>query len=164
MLHQRNGLLIFPLSESPLCCFVAHLFNDHLTIGTVCLYPSHLWFFQIVQGGPDPSVSMIPQLYCIIHGFSRLQPRCSRPSWLAITIDILDTLFRSGQPRHLPLNISHSRQHALLASLSCKRFLLRPRASDSAILYEYVAHHACVLINVITWRNGGTVWFSINHG
>ena len=31
-------------------------------------------------------------------------------------------------------------------------------------VYIHVTHHACVLINVITWHKGGAVWLSINFG
>ena len=41
-------------------------------------------------------------------------------------------------------------------------FLLRPRPSDSSN-DEYITHHAHVLINIITWRKSGTIWFSISH-
>ena len=51
-------------------------------------------------------------------------------------------------------------------ALPCKHFLPRPRASDSAIVYEYMyVTHACTCVdNVMTWRKGGAVWFSIHHG
>lgn len=67
---QHNGLLPFPLSESTLCQFVARLFNDHLTIGSVRLYLSGLQFFQITQGGVDFSVLMMPQLCYVLRDFS----------------------------------------------------------------------------------------------
>ena len=66
---QHNGLLPFPLSESTLCQFVARLFNDHLTIGSVRLYLSGLQFFQITQGCVDFSVLMMPQFCYVLHDF-----------------------------------------------------------------------------------------------
>ena len=84
---QHNGLLPFPLSESTLCQFVARLFNDHLTIGSVRLYLSGLQFFQITQGGVDFSVLMMPQLcyMYVLRDFSWLQSECSCPSHLLVT-------------------------------------------------------------------------------
>ena len=47
-------------------------------------------------------------------------------------------------------------------ALSCKCLLPRPKANDSAIVYEYVTHACtCIDINIRMWRKGGAVWFSI---
>ena len=48
-------------------------------------------------------------------------------------------------------------------ALSCKRFLPRPRASDSAIVYEYVTHTCTCVDKRHDVRKGGAVWFSINR-
>ena len=52
------------------------------------------------------------------------------------------------------LNVCSSVIHRY--TFSCKRFLPQPRASDSVIVYEYVTHCACVLINIMMCRKGGT--------
>ena len=48
-------------------------------------------------------------------------------------------------------------------ALSCKHFLPRPRASDLAIVYEYVTHACTCVDKRLDVRKGGAVWFSINR-
>lgn len=91
--RQRN-LPPFPLSEPTLCRFVAFLFNEHLSVGSVRLYLSALRFYQISQGGTNPSLSSMAQLHYVLRGVSRVQPRSSRPTRLPITVDILQRLFQ----------------------------------------------------------------------
>ena len=91
---QQFGLPAFPLTESTLCRFVAYLFDCRLAPGSVRLYLSALRFFQVIHGGNDPSMDSFPQLHYVLRGFSRVQPKSSRPRRLPITVNILGALFR----------------------------------------------------------------------
>ena len=91
---QRGGLAPFPLTESTLCRFVAFLFDQHLSSSSIRLYLSALRFFQITQGGRDPSLSSFNRLHYVLRGVVRTQPGSSRPTRLPITVDVLEHLFR----------------------------------------------------------------------
>ena len=91
---QEFELTPFPLTEGTLCRFVAYLFDRGLAPGSVRLYLSALRFCQIISGGRDPSMDSLPQLHYALRGFSRVQPKNSRPRRLPITVDILGALFR----------------------------------------------------------------------
>ena len=73
---QHEQLLSFPLSELTLCCFVAYLFNQSISSSSICLYLSALHFFQIEQGGQDPSMSAMPRLCYVLRGTARQQATC----------------------------------------------------------------------------------------
>lgn len=92
---QGNGLSPFPLSELVLCRFVAHLFEQSLSINTIRLYLSALRFVQISRGGGDPSMTSLPRLHYVLRGIARSQPKASRPARLPITIEVLEKLFRA---------------------------------------------------------------------
>ena len=92
---DRWGFLPFPLSQPTLCRFVAHLFSEHLSSGSVRLYLSALQFYQVKLCGVDPLLPSTTQLHYTLWGLSRLQPACSRPSHLPITMEVLETLFQS---------------------------------------------------------------------
>ena len=55
---------------------------------------STLRYYQIIQGGSDPSLSAMPQLHYVLRDVARRQPRCNRPLCLPITIKILQRLFQ----------------------------------------------------------------------
>ena len=109
---QQMHLSPFPLSESTLCRFVAHLFSQHLSASSIRLYLSALRFYQIVHGGSDSSLPMMPQLHYVLWGISRGQPRCNRPPCLPITINILRRLFKVW-------SISPARYEAVMLWAAC---------------------------------------------
>ena len=80
--------------EQSLCRFVAHLFDDHLSLSSIRLYLSALRFFQIRQGGSDPSLDPHARLHYVLRGIARSQPRIARPSRLPVSFDILERLYR----------------------------------------------------------------------
>ena len=70
-------------------------FSEHLSSGSVRLYLSALRFYQVKLCGVDPLLPSMTQLHYTLWGLSRLQPACSRPSHLPITMEVLETLFQS---------------------------------------------------------------------
>ena len=88
------GLHPFPLTEQSLCRFVAHLYDDRLTLSSIRLYLSALCFWQICQGGSDLSLDSHARLHYVLRGITRSQPRAARPPRLPVSLDILDRLFR----------------------------------------------------------------------
>ena len=83
----------FPLCESTLCCFVAFLVNQHLTLGTIWHYLSALRLHQIAGGGCDPSMADMPRLHDVLRGTARTARGTTHPLRLPITIDTLVRLF-----------------------------------------------------------------------
>ena len=83
----------FPLCESTLCCFVAFLVNQHLSLGTIWLYLSALHLHQVAGGGSDPSMVDMAQLHYVLRGTARSARGISRPLRLPITLDNLVRLF-----------------------------------------------------------------------
>ena len=71
---HRSGLSPFPLAELTLCRFVAYLWDQQLSVGSIRLYLSALRYFQIAQGGCDPSLSSLARLHYVLRGISRAQP------------------------------------------------------------------------------------------
>ena len=92
---HRSGLSPFPLAELTLCRFVAYLWDQQLSVGSIRLYLSALRYFQIAQGGRDPSLSSLARLHYVLRGISRAQPRGARPTRLPITLEVLRSLFRA---------------------------------------------------------------------
>ena len=90
---QHEKLPSFPLSKSTLCRFVAYLFNQSISSSSIHLYLSALRFFQIEQGGQDPSMLAMPQLCYVLCSTARQQATCVCPARLPTTIDILHQLF-----------------------------------------------------------------------
>ena len=78
-----------PLSQSMLCRFVAWLHEQGLSPSSIRLYLSAVRFHQISLGGPDPSLTDMPQLHYILRAIRRTQPLHSRSSRLPITPSIL---------------------------------------------------------------------------
>ena len=86
-------LVPFPLKEATVCRFVAHLFQNNLSSGTIQLYLSGLRFYQIASGEDNPFLDSCSRLHYVLHGVARSQPVCSWPTRLPVMTAVLDLLF-----------------------------------------------------------------------
>ena len=89
------GLVPFPLKEATVCRFVAHLFQNNLSSGTIRLYLSGLRFYQIASGGDNPCLDSCSRLHYVLRGVAQSQPVCSRPTHFPVTTEVLDLLFQA---------------------------------------------------------------------
>ena len=79
----------FPLSEPVLCRFAASLVTEGMSYSTIRLYLSAARYYQILEGGPDPSLDALTHLHYVLRGCRRSLPNSVRPSRLPITPAIL---------------------------------------------------------------------------
>lgn len=82
-----------PVSQAVLCRFVAWLHTRNLSPSSTQQYLSAVRYYQIMVGGPDPSLSDMPQLHYILTAVRRTQPIHTRPSRLPVTPDVLTQLY-----------------------------------------------------------------------
>ena len=91
----RTGLTAFPLTETVVCRFVAHLHQSQLSLSSIRLYLSAIRFFQIAYGFGNPHLESFHRLHYVVRGVARTQPRSGRASRLPITVEILQHLRRA---------------------------------------------------------------------
>ena len=84
----------FPLVETTLARFAAHLADSGLLYGTIRVYLSGLRFMQVARGLPDPSSFSWCYLERVLKGIRRSSPAYNRPARLPITPPILYRLFQ----------------------------------------------------------------------
>jgi len=89
---NKYTLTPFPISESTLTYFVAFLYNEGLSAGTVKSYMSAARYTQIAMGFGDPDVGGMAQLEFVLKGLKRKTAVGGRQSRLPITPDILRAL------------------------------------------------------------------------
>ena len=68
---------------------VAYLWDQQLSVASICCYLSSMQYFQITQDGCDPSLSTLVWLHYALHGISRAQLRGGHLTCLPITIKVL---------------------------------------------------------------------------
>ena len=90
-----TGLTAFPLTETVVCRFVAHLHQSQLSLSSIRLYLSAIRFFQIAYGIGNPHLESFDRLHYVVRGVARTQPRSGRASKLPITVEILQHLLRA---------------------------------------------------------------------
>ena len=81
----------YPASERVLMFFVAHLFTEHLSHGSIKSYLAAVRHAQICRGLGDPGIAAMPQLEYVMKGIKRSSPQSMR-SRLPITPGILRDL------------------------------------------------------------------------
>ena len=86
------GLTPFPMTESVLTYFVAFLYKEGLTAGTVKSYLSAARHTQISLGLGDPNMPGMPQLEFVIKGLKKKTASGQRQTRLPITPKILRAL------------------------------------------------------------------------
>ena len=84
--------LPFPVTESTLSAFVAHLHSGGLAPGTMKGYLAAVHYFQIVQGLGDPRMGDMPQLEYVVKGMKKTTPPRSLCTRLPVTPEILTKL------------------------------------------------------------------------
>ena len=91
----ETGLSAFPLTETVVCRFVAHLHQAQLSLSSIRLYLSAIRFSQIAYGNGNPHLETFDRLHYVVRGVARTQPRSGRTSRLPITVEILQHLLRA---------------------------------------------------------------------
>ena len=82
----------FPVTESTLSAFMAHLHSGGLALGTVKGYLAAVHYFQIAQGLGDPRIGDMFQLEYVVKGMKRTAPPRSSCTRLPVTPEILTKL------------------------------------------------------------------------
>ncbi len=82
----------YPTSESRVCNFVAHLFEEGLAGGSLKVYLAAIRFTQIALGLGAPSMSDWPKLGYVVRGFKKMASVPSGRTRLPITPTILRKL------------------------------------------------------------------------
>ena len=110
------NLQAYPTSEKALTHFVATLYKDGLTAGTVKSYLAAVRFNQITLGRGDPHIGDMPQLEYVVKGFKKGGPSESSRTRLPITPVILRKLKVVWQQR------PNRYEAAMLWAISCLCF------------------------------------------
>ena len=86
-----NNFCLTPyhVTETKLSYFVAYLFKDGLSAGTVKSYLAAVRHSQIARGLGDPHISKIPRLEYIMKGLKRKANNMNAWTRLPMTLEIL---------------------------------------------------------------------------
>ena len=68
---QTSNLVPFPVTEPTLITFVASLYTQRLSAGTVKSYLAVVRYAQIAMGRGDPQIGAMPQLEYVLKGLKR---------------------------------------------------------------------------------------------
>ena len=93
--RTETGLSAFPLTETVVCRFVAHLHQAQLSLSSIRLYLSAIRFSQIAYDNGNPHLETFDRLHYVVRGVARTQPRSRCTSRLPITVEILQHLLRA---------------------------------------------------------------------
>ena len=82
-------LTLYPVMETKLLYFVAYLFKDGLSAGTVKSYLAAVRHSQIARGLGNPHISKMPRLEYIVKGLKRKASNTNARPRLPMTPEIL---------------------------------------------------------------------------
>ena len=126
-----NVLTPFPVSESLLCYFTAHLTRDKLAPQTIKVYLSAIRHMQITMGLPEPrEFSSMPRLRLVQAGVQRLHS--NNPERVKVHLPITPAILRRIKEHWTPYHKDSDILMLWAAATVCLFRLLQSRGDNTA--------------------------------